>query len=144
MSGSSVNPIGPLIFDSGGLIAYIDRDVSVHRLCSRMLIENYPVILPTAVYAQVERGTAPRLMQQQRLNTLLNFCECSPLSMEIAHQVGVLLGLAGTSDVVDAVVVVEALRRESGIILTSDSGDIQHLLQASSNRQRRGIRIIRI
>jgi hypothetical protein len=96
------------------------------------------------VYAQVERGETRRSARQQRLNTLLNLCEQRPLSMNIAYQAGVLLGLAGTSDVVDAVVVVEALRLRNGIILTSDSGDIQHLLQASSNYQRRGIRIIRM
>ena len=144
MSGVREHPTGPLVLDSGGLIAYIDGDSFARGLCLRIREAGYPLILPTAVYAQVERGTVSRSIRQQRLNTLLNLCTRSPLSMEIAHDAGILLGLAGTSDVVDAVVVVEALRRESGIILTSDGGDIQHLLGASSNRQRRGIRMIRV
>jgi hypothetical protein len=64
--------------------------------------------------------------------------------MAVARQAGVLLGLSGTSDIVDAVVVVEALSHEGGVIFISDSGDIQYLLGFGPNRQRRGVRVIPI
>lgn len=136
-------PAGPLILDSGGLIAYADGDSFARAFCLHIQQTGFPVIVPTAVYAQVERGGTQRSLRQQRLNALLNFCDHAPLSMAVAYQAGVLLGLARTNDVVDAVVVIEALNHEGAIIFTSDSGDIQHLLGFSANRQRRGIRVVR-
>jgi hypothetical protein len=53
-----------------------------------------------------------------------------PLGEREAHEAGRLLGMTGTADVVDAVVVTLALRQKA-IILTSDPDDIARLVRAS-------------
>jgi hypothetical protein len=50
-----------------------------------------------------------------------------------ARLVGAMLGLASSTDVVDASVVVGALRRLDAIV-TSDRTDIEHLAQAVGRR----------
>ncbi|WP_067172549.1 hypothetical protein [Microtetraspora niveoalba] len=48
----------------------------------------------------------------------------------MGREAGVLCGLAGTSDAVEATVVVTAVR-ETAAILTSDPGDLRALLDAA-------------
>lgn len=64
--------------------------------------------------------------------------------MGIARQAGWLLRDSQTTDVVDAVVVAEAVARETITLLTSDRGDIDFLLSFTANRQRRGVRVVRV
>ena len=94
------------------------------------------------VYAQVERGSGRYQLATHYLNELLALATGIPLSLGIARQTGWLLRDSGTTDVVDAVVVVEALARGNVTILTSDRGDIDHLLGFTANRQRRGVRVV--
>jgi hypothetical protein len=68
--------------------------------------------------------------------------EITTLSLEVARHAGWLLRDSGTTDVVDAVVVVEALQRDGSVILTSDRGDMSLLLGFTANRQRRGVRVV--
>jgi hypothetical protein len=53
-----------------------------------------------------------------------------PLGETEAHEAGWLLGITKTPDVVDAVVVITALRQKA-MILTSDPDDIKRLVRAS-------------
>lgn len=142
MSAAAAPPLGPVILDSGGVLAYLSGQPFARRLYLLAQQSNHPVILPTAVYAQVERRQSPHSPVRHHVNALLNLCTPAPLSMTLARQVGILLGLSGTSDIVDAVVVVEALRYERAIILTSDSGDLRHLLSFSSDQYRRSMRVV--
>lgn len=133
---------GEIILDTGGVFAYLGRERTIRDLCENTLAAGYSVVLPTVVYAQVERGGRQRPFRQQLLSNLLGFCTVAPLTLEIAQQAGWLLGDSATTDVVDAVVVVEALNRDGALILTSDRGDIQYLLTFGSNRLRRRVRVI--
>jgi predicted nucleic acid-binding protein len=81
--------------------------------------------VPAPVVAQVSRSP-----QQVQLRRFLAGCAVVPLGERDAHQAGRLLGVARTADVVDAVVVVLALR-EKALILTSDIRDIERLVRAS-------------
>src|ERR1043165_503389 len=72
-------------------------------------------LVPTPVVAQVSRSP-----QQAQLRRFLTGCTVVPLGETEAHEAGRLLGLTGTTDVVDAVVVAVALRN-NGVILTSDT-----------------------
>jgi hypothetical protein len=141
--GRNSIPLGTLVLDTGGVLEYVEGARSARTLCRNTHIAGYPVILPTAVYAQVERGGQHHSFVRQRLNDLLNICEVAPLMLGIARQAGWLLGDSGTTDVVDAVVVVEALNRGDTMILISDIGDIQHLLSFGPNRTRRNVRVLR-
>lgn len=82
-------------------------------------------LVPAPVVAQASRSP-----QQAQLRRFLAGCVVVPLGETEAHEAGRLLGLAKTSDVVDAVVVMTALRHRA-TILTSDPDDIGRLARAS-------------
>jgi hypothetical protein len=143
VSGAEIVHLGPLVLDAGGLLGYTEGRDLARRLCLDAHIAGVPIILPTAVYAQVERGGRQPPFTRRRLDDLFQFCVVAPLSLTIARQAGWLLGDCQTTDVVDAVVVIEALNREHSSILTSDAGDMQRLLGFGPNRGRRAVRVIR-
>jgi hypothetical protein len=60
------------------------------------------------------------------MHHVLNGCEIEPLDGIAAKAGGQLLGSTGTSDIVDASVVVLARRYEASVV-TSDPGDIGRL-----------------
>ena len=71
--------------------------------------------------AQVWRGGP-----QHRLSKLLKAVEVQPLDVAAARAVGTLLAATGTSDIVDAHVVLVA-RQHRAVILTSDPDDLRRL-----------------
>ncbi len=82
-------------------------------------------LVPAPVVAQVSRSS-----QQVQLRRLLAGCVVAPLDDADAHEAGRLLGKAKMSDVVDAAVVVLALRAKA-VILTGDPKDIARLVSVS-------------
>ena len=85
-------------------------------------------LVPAPVVAQVSRSP-----QQAQLRRFLTGCEVVPLGETEAHEAGRLLGMTKTSDVVDAVVVMTALRQKA-TILTSDPDDMKRLVRASGRQ----------
>lgn len=109
------------VYDAGLLIAAErnDRDVWADH---RARLEVGVVPRTTApVVAQVSRS--PRQVQLRRL---LRGCDIVGFAPEQAHEVGELLGRAGTSDVVDAHVVLIA-SKVGASVYTSDEEDIEQL-----------------
>ncbi len=86
---------------------------------------------PAVVVAQVWRDPSGR---QARLARALRGIEIVPVDEHLAREAGVLLGRAGTTDVVDATVALVAADRDT--ILTSDAADLQHLVSAANRRVR--------
>jgi hypothetical protein len=82
-----------------------------------------PITAQAAVVAQVWRGNSPVIAR------LLRACDVEVLTEERAKQVGRLLALSRSADVVDAAVVVGAAERRDAI-LTSDPRDIERLVRA--------------
>ncbi len=80
--------------------------------------------VPTVVIAQVSRSP-----QQVQLRRFLTGCAVVPLDETEAHEAGRLLGRTRTVDIVDAVVVTVAVRKQA-IILTGDPADIKRLVRA--------------
>jgi hypothetical protein len=78
-------------------------------------------IVPVVVLAQAWRGTP-----HANLSRLLRGCRVTPDTEELGKAAGVLCGRAGTSDVIDALVVVTALRLDT-LVVTSDPADLEHL-----------------
>jgi hypothetical protein len=66
---------------------------------------------------------------QPLLSRLLAGCQVVPLDEESARAAGAACGWTGTSDVVDAVVVIVA-HRFGAAVLTGDAEDIQRLVEA--------------
>lgn len=114
-----------VVYDAGALVA-AERSDRNFWARHRVLLElGAAPVVPAPVVAQVSHG--PRQVQLRRL---LRGCEVVPLGEADAHTVGALLAASGTSDVVDATVVVVALPRRASI-LTSDRHDISHLVEAT-------------
>ena len=118
-----------LVLDAGALLA-LERNqrATVARL--RAAVRQHVDLRTTAiVLGQVWRNPEGR---QARLARLLRAVEVRPVDEQMGRRAGVLLARAGTSDPIDATVVLVA---ESGDrILTSDPADIQRLVAAAGKR----------
>ncbi|MBI4821226.1 MAG: twitching motility protein PilT [Deltaproteobacteria bacterium] len=111
-----------VLYDAGALIAAERNDRAFwadHRL--RLEGGRIPTV-PATVVAQVSRS--PR---QAQLHRLIRGCQITELTESRAHQIGRVLSNSGSTDIVDASVVVEAAARRASIV-TSDRKDIAHLL----------------
>lgn len=93
-------------------------------------------MVPAPVIAQAWRG-GPR---QARLAGVLSGAELVPADGPTSRRAGELLGRTRTTDVLDALVALTAEDRPGCEVLTSDPGDIHHLLQALNIR--RTIRVV--
>jgi predicted nucleic acid-binding protein len=123
-----------VVYDAGLLVAAEQNDRQVwadHR--ARLELGVVPTTTAPVV-AQVSRSA-----RQAQLRRLLRGCEIVGFAPEQAHNVGSLVGRAGTSDVVDAHVAVTAAGRDV-TVLTSDPDDLRQL----SDQLPRPIRIRRI
>ena len=114
-----------LTFDSGALLAFEDRDRRLAVLVQRAKDLGRSIVIPAGVLAQVWRGRGPR---QARLAALLSGSKVSvqDLTANRAKMVGQLCGRSGTSDAVDASVVVAAWT-SGRVVVTSDPNDIRRL-----------------
>lgn len=117
-----------LVLDAGALVA-VDRGdrpmmarLAVARQHGLELRSNAMVV------AQVWRDRQGR---QASLARLLRAVDVRAISHEDGRQAGVLLGEAGTTDPVDATVVL--LARPGDRILTSDPDDLTRLASAAGN-----------
>jgi predicted nucleic acid-binding protein len=119
----------PYVYDAGVLIAV---DSNNRRMWARhhlALEEGRRIIVPAVVIGQAWRDSRRQVV----LGRFLRTCEIEPTFAETAKDAGVLCGKAGTSDVIDAVVVAVALAHQA-IVLTSDPHDIAKLASASEVR----------
>lgn len=112
---------GGVTYDTGALIAAEAGQRDLWALHATALKRGVRPVVPANVLAQAWRGGA-----QVQLSRLLRGCRIEELDEPLARAAGTALGLAGTTDVTDAVVVVGALRRND-LVVTSDIGDIIHL-----------------
>jgi len=117
-----VNP--GVTLDAGPLIALDRVDRRVLVLLARADQTGAPVIVPGTALAQAIRNPArqarlARLLRQPRTHV-------APLDRVDATDVGRLLATSGTSDIVDAHVVICARRSGTGVV-TSDPDDLRRL-----------------
>jgi hypothetical protein len=113
-----------LTVDAGGLIALDRDDRRVIVLIARAVETNSRVTIPASALAQAIR----RPERQARLSRLIRQPTSDVVALDRvdAGHVGRLLATSGTSDVVDAHVVVCA-RRSAQRVLTSDPADLARL-----------------
>lgn len=122
-----------LILDAGGILALARGDVRARAAIGRALHEGYVIVIPTPVLAQVHRGGRDRAQVDRVVNAVNALL---PTSEAIARRAGELQEKASTSDAVDAIVVAEALASVPALILTSDPGDLSHLLDGEPEASR--------
>jgi hypothetical protein len=110
----------PLVLDAGALIAFERGNARVRAL----LAEAKRLLVPAGALAQVWRDGR----RQVPLRALCNSRRTAVITLDRAYAeaAGVLCGRASTRDVIDASVVLAA-RREGGVVVTSDPGDLQRL-----------------
>lgn len=114
-----------VVYDTGVLVA-ADRNDREAWLEHRVRLEAGLIpLVPSPVVAQASRSPG-----QAQLRRLLRGCEVVPFGEPDAHAAGELLGKARTRDVVDASVVVLAIRNQADIV-SDDTEDIRRLLSAS-------------
>ncbi|CAN5920862.1 hypothetical protein BH23ACT10_BH23ACT10_12710 [soil metagenome] len=110
-----------IVYDTGALVASERNDRQLWALYDAALRRGITPIVPAGVLAQAWRGGP-----QARLSQLLRGCTVTPLGEPLARDVGALCAAAGTSDIVDASVIVIAQSRRAAVV-TSDEPDIRHL-----------------
>jgi hypothetical protein len=124
-----------LTLDAGALIA-AERRSEIFRAAWREAVRRRATItIPAAVFAQAWRGRNPMI------DRLLPACVVEPLTEDDARSIGRLLAVTGTSDIVDAIVVIGASTRDDAI-LTSDPDDLSRLVETL--RSGRNLPIIRV
>jgi hypothetical protein len=113
-----------LTLDAGALIAFERNDRAVIAVVARAYEQKIRLATPAGVVAQVWRDGR----RQARLARLLGsqLIEIESLDDRRARAAGQLCGVAGTSDIVDASVVLCARARGHGV-LTSDLDDLHRL-----------------
>jgi hypothetical protein len=113
-----------VVLDSGALIAFERGDRGVVALVARALEREAPLAVPAGVVAQVWRDGA----RQARLARLLAapIAGVAALDDHAARAVGQLLGVSGTTGVVDAAVVWCARTRGMAVV-TSDPDDLRRI-----------------
>ena len=113
-----------VMFDAGGLIALDRDDRRVVVLLARAAQTNASITVPATALAQAIR----RPERQARLARLIRQPGTAVVALDRvdATNVGRLLAASGTSDIVDAHVVVCA-RRSTQRVVTSDPDDLRRL-----------------
>ena len=113
-----------LTLDAGALIAFERNDRRLVGLLARAVERQLALAVPAGVVGQVWRDGR----RQARLARLLGADEVAvvPLDDRAARAAGQLCGARGTTDVIDASVVLCAAARGHHIV-TSDAGDLGKL-----------------
>lgn len=113
-----------LVLDAGALIAVERGDRDTAAIIEVARLDHRPVLVPVGVVGQVWRGGG----RQVRLAQLLNARDVlvEPLTDAGARAAGVLCGITGTNDVIDATVVLSA-RRHDATVISSDRADLEVL-----------------
>jgi hypothetical protein len=115
----------PYVYDAGALIAIDNDDRRMWARHSLALEDGRDIHVPSVVVSQAWRDSR----RQVRLGKFLAGCHVAPVGLQTAKAAGILCGKAGTTDIVDATVVVVAATL-GAIIWTSDPHDIRALIDA--------------
>lgn len=113
-----------LILDSGAVIALARGEQRARAFLARALELGMAVEIPVVVVAETIRG-GPR---DAPVNRVLKAVGSVPDANEVhGRTAGQLLGVAGTSHTVDALIVAHAVERGGAHILTGDRDDLDRL-----------------
>lgn len=115
-----------LVLDAGALLAVERGDRQVLALLKGELIARRVPLTHGGVVGQAWRGGGAR---QALLSRCLSAVVVHPLDDVLGRRTGALLGRSGSSDVVDAALVL--LARDDDMLLTSDPGDLAALAAAA-------------
>lgn len=115
-----------LILDAGALLRIEAGDRLLSARLKRERLAGHPAVTHGGVVGQVWRGGNRR---QAPLASILKHVDVVGLGDALGKLAGLLLGYAGTSDVVDAALVM--LARDGDLVLTSDIEDLVWLAEVA-------------
>ncbi|NUR69772.1 MAG: PIN domain-containing protein [Hamadaea sp.] len=113
-----------IVYDTGALLAAERRDFRFVRMHRNRTTSQVPLFVPVVVLAQAWRDG-----KQHGLIEVLKDCEITPDTERIGRAAGEACARSGTSDVVDAIVVVTALAHGSAVV-SSDPSDLRKIAAA--------------
>jgi hypothetical protein len=113
-----------IVLDAGALIALERGDKRMIALIDRAIAQGRKFRIPAGVLGQAWRDGHEQLTLARFLRT--EEVEVVPLDNQLARSCGTLCRVAGTSDVIDASVVILAGERQDPIV-TSDPSDRRRL-----------------
>ena len=124
---------GRLVLDAGGVSAIADGNGVARAALERARREGWLVVIPAPVLTEVHTGRRDHARIDRVINAVDMLIETTP---ERAKQAGELRSMSGVRDVVDAIVVAEAVALPPALILTSDPDDIRSLVGAAGAADR--------
>ncbi len=110
-----------IIYDTGALLAAERRNPDFLALHDEATSARIRPIVPVVVLAQAWRGGP-----QHQISRVLKGCDILPDDQRTGCAAGVACAASGTSDVVDAIVIVTAVQRQAPVV-TSDPGDLTRI-----------------
>jgi predicted nucleic acid-binding protein len=113
-----------ITLDTGALIALDRGDKRMIALLAQALAKRRTFRIPSGVVGQAWRDGRLQVALARFLRT--DEVEIVPLDEQLSRSCGELCGATGTSDVIDASVVILARRRRD-VIVTSDPDDVRRL-----------------
>lgn len=116
-----------VVLDAGAFIAAERRDRHLAELIAGANAEGAAILIPATVIAEIWRNP-PRAHSRAVVESV---DEVVPLDAALARRVGALIGLAGTTQIVDASVALIAIQAKPSIVVTTDPTDIASLLKAA-------------
>jgi hypothetical protein len=116
--------VSGVTYDTGALIAAERGSKSVWWLHRDLLERGMYPTLPAVVLGQAWRGGP-----QARLSRLVRGCRVESLTEQQARSAGAALAASGSSDLIDAAVVMAALMR-GDLVVTSDPDDLRRIASA--------------
>jgi hypothetical protein len=130
---------GRLVLDAGGVSAIADGNGVARAALERARREGWLVVIPAPVLTEVHTGRR----DHARIDLVINAVDMLvPTGADRARQAGEVRSRSGVLDVVDAIVVAEAVAMLPAVILTSDPDDIRRLIDAAGASAR--IRVIAV
>lgn len=130
---------GRVILDSGGISALAAGNTTARAVVVRARREGRLVVIPAPVLTEVYTGRRDHAHIDRVINQVDQMIETTP---ERAKEAGVLRARSGVLDVVDVIVVAEAVSALPAVILTSDPDDIEALVDAAGASDR--VTVIRV
>jgi predicted nucleic acid-binding protein len=116
--------VASIVYDPGALLAAERRNPDLLALHDELTAARIRPIVPVVVLAQAWRGGP-----QHQISRVLKACDIIPDDERTGRAAGVACAAAGTTDVVDAIVVATAVRHQAPVV-TSDPGDLTHIADA--------------
>jgi predicted nucleic acid-binding protein len=112
------------VFDAGAFIALERRDTRALALVAELVEGRRTGYVPAGVLAQIWRGSPRQHAVTRMLRT--GALHTESMSQEVALRTGLVLARTGTSDVVDAHLVLLG-RKLNAVVVTSDMDDLRRL-----------------